>query len=510
MQSTISYQASGTLPRFAWAAKFTPETGHIEVHHGDGVEISPDGTKLVEGAWNGAFSEFGFNQSTVFSGTGMVKKQDELLFCSSTDRISAVFSVHKDGAIYVSNSPLFILQLSGTSFLPLYPYYNSDILAIYRQGLYCLDGTTKLADGYKLHIHPSAIVAVSADGSIDCRSYDAGPEPTDFDDYRNILVDALKELFKNGLDPARHTPLQSASSLSRGYDSSATTVLAKEAGCHKVYSFYDSKSDFPYSDCGNVGAEALGMECHTFDRWAYQKMDRPVEAEFCYLSGGSNTPLVAMEDHLRDHIYVIGSAGAESWNTKLLKHYHQLSSPWSRMVSGVSILEFRLRVGYIAIDPSVIAIRHNQAILKIFSKEEMQEWSVGGKYDRPAARRIAEQGGLPRELFGLKKLGTSHSPLKTRAGFSDRGYSSYSSFTKESHQHCSRIARIYRKTHFAITYFLRYQLTSSGRKYVASTPLARKFPFILNAAPMRMSWDYVFALQWAANALKERYYTHKR
>jgi hypothetical protein len=35
----------------------------------------------------------------------------------------------------------------------------------------------------------------------------------------------------------------------------------------------------------------------------------------------------------------------------------------------------------------------------------MKPWTLGGEYDRPIARRIAEEAGIPRELFGQQKKG---------------------------------------------------------------------------------------------------------
>jgi len=41
----------------------------------------------------------------------------------------------------------------------------------------------------------------------------------------------------------------------------------------------------------------------------------------------------------------------------------------------------------------------------------MDLWSVGGGYDRPIARRIAEEAGIPRHLFGqIKKGGPRRGP----------------------------------------------------------------------------------------------------
>jgi hypothetical protein len=36
----------------------------------------------------------------------------------------------------------------------------------------------------------------------------------------------------------------------------------------------------------------------------------------------------------------------------------------------------------------------------------MNPWRLGNKYDRPIARRIAEEAGLPRQMFGQSKMGS--------------------------------------------------------------------------------------------------------
>ena len=43
------------------------------------------------------------------------------------------------------------------------------------------------------------------------------------------------------------------------------------------------------------------------------------------------------------------------------------------------------------------------SIHRISNSKEMQEYSVGGKYDRPIPRRIIETKGIKRDEFMLKK-----------------------------------------------------------------------------------------------------------
>jgi hypothetical protein len=55
-----------------------------------------------------------------------------------------------------------------------------------------------------------------------------------------------------------------------------------------------------------------------------------------------------------------------------------------------------------------IGALHGPAIYRITHSDEMRPWKLGtGYYDRPIARRIAEEAGVPRENFGQSKFGTS-------------------------------------------------------------------------------------------------------
>lgn len=45
------------------------------------------------------------------------------------------------------------------------------------------------------------------------------------------------------------------------------------------------------------------------------------------------------------------------------------------------------------------------SIYKINNSQEMEKYSIGGQYDRPIPRRIAEESGVPRDSFGIKKSG---------------------------------------------------------------------------------------------------------
>jgi hypothetical protein len=93
-------------------------------------------------------------------------------------------------------------------------------------------------------------------------------------------------------------------------------------------------------------------------------------------------------------------------------------------VPGCALGELRLRVGFLHFAPATIAAaRHAPRIHRWNDTEELRPWSIGGDYDKPIARRIAEEAGVPRALFGQKKKGgpqTTRVPRTRLERFVDR------------------------------------------------------------------------------------------
>lgn len=71
--------------------------------------------------------------------------------------------------------------------------------------------------------------------------------------------------------------------------------------------------------------------------------------------------------------------------------------------SGSGLSELRLRRDFIhAPVPFFGGTRHHD-LLRIALSDKMAGYRIGGSYDRPVLRRIAEQAGVPREAFGQRK-----------------------------------------------------------------------------------------------------------
>jgi hypothetical protein len=71
------------------------------------------------------------------------------------------------------------------------------------------------------------------------------------------------------------------------------------------------------------------------------------------------------------------------------------------------LCEFRLFQGLFHTVVPWWGIRRAQEINALGETPEMVPWALHTKYDRPVARRLVEDAGVPREAFGIRKKNTS-------------------------------------------------------------------------------------------------------
>ena len=500
------YHEIPTLPPLAWGARVDRGREAVSVFHGKFVERHSRG--FIEGAWDDSFASLNFTAATIVAGTGGILEHDRVRFSTSTDHHGPLFSIVKAGSVYVSNSPTFAMTLSGEEPDDIYPFCDYDLLSIYRQGLYCPNGRLKLRSATRLGVHFFTIITVDVRGSVKFDSHRLCEPPRDYQSYKELLLEGTRRVLENGADPARKRRYGSLTSLSRGYDSTAATVLARAAGCADAFTYVDDRRTDPERDSGASNARFfLGMGCKVYSRWQYLALDSCPEAEFGYVAINSMVPLAAVENQLPGHILILGDFGDTIWEPKTAKVANQLSRPWLRHTHGLSSIEFRLRVGYFAFAPACIAARHNRIIHDIATSEAMRPWSVGGSYDRPIPRRIAEEAGLPRDRFGMHKAASSQSHLSDPSRFSEKGLNHYRRFVSQRHAEIPRPIYDYWRARARWRHHLWTNTNGyDDRRYVHSTALQRHFPFILNAKPhARIPWDYMFTFQWTVASVRSRY-----
>ena len=217
-----------------------------------------------------------------------------------------------------------------------------------------------------------------------------------FESYRSSLQRHIRGLFENAADPARKVRFAPLSTLSSGYNSTASAVLAVEAGCRQGVTVPTSRDGG--DDSGAAIGELLGLEVHTFGRLDYLAMDSFPEADF----NGGPSEFASFAEVLSRRIITTGFRGDVVWSLDA-----EVSDDLAaKDASGTSLTEFRLRTGFINLPVPFIGATRHADIHRISCSASMRRWRIGGRYDRPIPRRIIEDAGVPREMFGMRKRAT--------------------------------------------------------------------------------------------------------
>ncbi|MEQ1839818.1 MAG: hypothetical protein ABL994_05375 [Verrucomicrobiales bacterium] len=499
----LIYQRYSSLPQLAWCARFRSGEPFVEVEHGSAVETRGD--YFFEGAWSGGFSAAEYLAAPVVVGTGGALSGNGVHFIPGSDRISPLFSIAGRSGIHISNSPIFAMASAGEHLDGMYPFYFQDFLRTWRMGLHSPAGRLRLASGKHLKVHFFTHLIVDERGRISYRAHSAGAKPENFHSYDSILMNGVKAVFANARDENRTRTLVPWAAISKGYDSTATACLAARAGCKEAYTFIDRRLDDRDIDSGRANAAILGMECREYDRWAYQKMPDVQDSECAMIPVAALTPMAALEDKLQGKLMITANYGDIIWGLVESGCCEKLTLPWSRFLSGVGQLEFRLRTGYHVMDGSCIGARHNQEIHRITYSAEMKPWWVEGSYNRPIPRRIAEEAGLSRGQFGVFKYASCHSSYGHVGGFRAESHQDYLDFVRSRDVACGAFSRIYWMARDKIQRALWKWFSSDRRIYQQVAWWRRYLPYLLNTTPKDIRWIYRFTFQWSEKRLGARY-----
>jgi hypothetical protein len=111
------------------------------------------------------------------------------------------------------------------------------------------------------------------------------------------------------------------------------------------------------------------------------------------------------EKHLPGRLLVTGMHGDGVWGLRYAasKPHPMRRDLVRRDAAGGSLGEFRYRVGFQHVPLPCFGATSFPDIHAISCSAEMRPWTLGTGYDRPIARRLAEERGVPRALFGTRK-----------------------------------------------------------------------------------------------------------
>lgn len=269
----------------------------------------------------------------------------------------------------------------------------------------CSEKTVKrspLANGRELRFLRCCIAEIDKQLNIHETVRRSGLVFKDFADYKRKVICILDAIRKNATDPMRKMPYGMIGTISRGYDAPSACALAREVGCDEVFTFVDN----PYDD-GTEVAKALGYKTiHRVDSKEYKKNDKYLEAE-ALASGESGATFIAFEDLFKGKLLIIGSRGDSVYERLHENENNDLDFHAGNHLSQASLVvnENMLKNNSITISIPLIGGDRWIDLKHISNSSEMTAYSICEHYDRPVARRLLEEAGVEREMFGRRKFG---------------------------------------------------------------------------------------------------------
>lgn len=405
-QVRLAAESIEDLPRLAWCVRLRAGASTVELRCGPWVEVA--GKAFVAGAWDGSFSAMQFGHSAALCGSGAVVEKNSVLFATAFHPTEWLFANRVGDCLWISNSLPFVLTASEDELDLTYPNYFFDLLNDYRMGVEASQTGLITKASRTVRIFSCCSFRVAADLSISREEKKWKQPPESYQDYADELSRSVNAILDNARSRDRTRPYQPIATVSRGYDSTASAALAAGGGCQQAVTFRQSRKDAAGTladDSGAAVARDLSMTVTEYDRADYR--DRPLgEAEFFMTPmGRTNLSLLAMEDELSGSVLVGGRHGENFWRRDGLPVFPNFREPSAVKMSGSEAIEFCLRAGIIHLPAPYLQGIHGAAIRQITHAKEMQPWSLGGTYDRPIPRRIAEEAGVRRNSFGQLKMG---------------------------------------------------------------------------------------------------------
>ena len=397
MRMNLDYTRLEGWPPLAWLARCRRDTRDIQVAHGSRVETHPDW--FAEAVWDGDFEDGGLDRTDLVFGSGGRLRDGSLAFVSSGTTVDRLHSLEAGGSVWVSNSLACLLAGVGASVSPRYRRYFEDFETIIRGFTNYRREVASSAGPVRLTYHHNLLWKDGQLGEVD------KPYPKrdfgSFERYREFLESSLCRLADNMRSPLRHHRYELLATISSGYDSPTVAAVARPAGLRQTLSFSQARDQRP--DSGAEVARRLGLEPIVIDSTAWQQVPFAEVPFLASDSKGEDVYYRGAEDVLRGRVLLTGYGGSRVWDKgKPPPEYHERSDQ-----SGLSLCEYRLWAGFLHCPVTFLGGRQTADLRRISNAPEMAPWDVPGGYSRPLCRRVLEEAGVPRHLFGMDKKAAS-------------------------------------------------------------------------------------------------------
>jgi hypothetical protein len=420
----FAFVPCATLPRLAWCAQLRQGSDVARVYHGPWLETRGDW--FVEGAWTGDFERGELDAALFNLGSGGVLRGGRAVFCAQSDMIERLYSVRVGDELYVSNSLVFLLAMTGDEPDPCFPFYYHALRAHFTDGIRRKRKTIHTRMRRRVELHDHCQLAVGPELRAERIEKPAILRPTSFREYVELLKGVLAGVLENAASPGRRQVRYSGlATVSGGYDSNALAVLLARLGVREAIAFFDRT---PGKDSGAEIARRLGLAVFEYDRVGFRTAPGVDEAEFLAGARGEDVVLASCEEQLVGRVLVIGRYGDVAFSLDPARMLSDLRTLRKHVVAGSTLLEFRLRIGFFNFNPLYTAGLHVSALHAISRSEEMKPWRIGGDYDRPIPRRILEEAGISRTLFGVDKAASAAVLLRSSAALSPASRADFESY----------------------------------------------------------------------------------
>lgn len=427
----LELRVEPSLPPLAWIARI--RDGAVDVAAGRSVRHEEGA--FFEGTWAGPPSLASLPEQTTLFGSGIVVRGVQLFILTPSHHLEGLYLARVGDEICLSNSLVGVLSAAGLSLDPTadYPSIFGAFNELWRLTEEDAPGGERRLIGSRFTIPTLAepVTAVFFENLIVERDLSVSEarkvreKPfVSFDDYRRRLTDATASLFVNAL---AYEPVVS---LSAGYDSTAVAAVATRAGCRRAIGFRTARPsprDGSVDDSGEPTAALLGMEYEAFDRLAYQHLADTPEAEFLATGMAAEEIIFrGMENALNERTLLTGYWAGTQW---AFAHSDDWRGVAPSTTSGASMAEFRLRANFYDVPLPCFGATGKPGDASMLDRPEMAPFRVGGHYDRPVPRRLAEEAGIPRGTFGTTKHAANVVlPVEGVDGFTARTRHSLESF----------------------------------------------------------------------------------